>query len=181
MPDFHCCGESERTEGFGSAGSGDMLGAEARLDGFGRRAYSCLPMLAARQEKGIVFYDGVCGLCDRWVRFVLKRDKHRTLRFAPLQGETARARKDLPAELRTVVFILRPGAPDEQSYTRSEAALRLLDHLGGFWRMVSWLRLIPRPIRDAGYDAIARRRYQWFGKFESCRVPPPEWRGQFLP
>lgn len=138
-------------------------------------------MFKARQDHGIVFYDGVCGLCDRWVRFVLKRDKHRTLRFAPLQGATARARTDLPAELRTMVLILRPGTSDEQIFTRSEAALRLLNHLGCFWRLVSWLRIIPRPIRDAGYDLIARRRYRWFGKFEACRVPPPEWREQFLP
>lgn len=138
-------------------------------------------MLDARQDQGIVFYDGVCGLCDRWVRFFLKRDKQRTLRFAPLQGETAKARNDLPAELRTVVFILRPGAADEQIFTRSEAALRLLDHVGGFWRIVSWLRIVPRPIRDWVYDAIAQRRYRWFGKFESCPLPPPEWRDRFLP
>ena len=139
-------------------------------------------MFKARHDNGIVFYDGVCGLCDRWVRFVVKRDRHRTLRFAPLQGETAKTRTDLPAELRTVVFVLlRPGATDEQIFTRSEAALRLLDHVGGFWRLVSWLRLVPRPLRDAVYDVIARRRYQWFGKFEACRVPPPEWRERFLP
>lgn len=138
-------------------------------------------MLAARQDNGIVFYDGVCGLCDRWVRFVLKRDKQRTLRFAPLQGKTAQARKDLPAELRTVVFVLRRGASGEQIFTRSEAALRLLDHLGGCWRIVSWLRLIPRPIRDAVYDAIARHRYQWFGQFDTCPLPSPEWRDRFLP
>jgi predicted DCC family thiol-disulfide oxidoreductase YuxK len=138
-------------------------------------------MLDARQENGIVFYDGVCGLCDRWVRFVLKRDKQRTLRFAPLQGETAQARKDLPAELRTVVFIVQAGTAAEQIFTRSEAALRLLDHVGGFWRIMSWLRVIPRPIRDGVYDAIAQRRYRWFGKFEACRVPPPEWRERFLP
>lgn len=138
-------------------------------------------MLEARQDHGIVFYDGVCGLCDRWVRFVLKRDKLRTLRFAPLQGEAARARKDLPAELRTVVFILQPGPASEQIFTRSEAALRLLDHVGGFWRIVSWLRVIPRPIRDGVYDVIAQRRYRWFGKFESCPLPPAEWRERFLP
>lgn len=138
-------------------------------------------MFAARQENGIVFYDGVCGLCDRWVRFVLMRDKHRTLRFAPLQGETARARKNLPAELWTVVLVLKPDASDEQIFTRSEAALRLLDHVGGFWRMVSWLRIIPRGIRDGFYDFIARRRYRWFGKFESCPLPPAEWRDRFLP
>jgi len=138
-------------------------------------------MLAARQDNGIVFYDGVCGLCDRWVRFIVKRDKQRTLRFAPLQGETAKARKDLPTELRTVIFIIRPETPQEQTFTRSEASLRLLDHIGGCWRIVSWLRLIPRPIRDWVYDGIAQRRYRWFGKFESCPVPPVEWRERFLP
>jgi len=138
-------------------------------------------MLKARTEPGVVFYDGVCGLCDRWVRFVLKRDKHRTLRFAPLQGETAKARTDLPVELRTVVFILQPGAVDEQIFTHSEAALRLLDHVGGFWRIVSWLRIIPRPIRDLVYDAIACRRYRWFGKFDACQLPAAEWRERFLP
>jgi predicted DCC family thiol-disulfide oxidoreductase YuxK len=138
-------------------------------------------MFKARHDNGIVFYDGVCGLCDRWVRFVVKRDKQRTLRFAPLQGESAKARADLPAELRTIVFVVGAGTPGEQTFTRSEAALRLLDHIGGFWRLVSWLRIIPRPIRDAVYDAIASRRYRWFGRFESCRVPPPEWRERFLP
>jgi len=138
-------------------------------------------MFAGRQQNGIVFYDGVCGLCDRSVRFLLQRDRRATLRFAPLQGETARARPDLPAERRSVVFILRPNTPEEQIYFRSEAALRLLDHVGGGWRIVSWLRLIPRPIRDAVYDFIASRRYRWFGKFDACRIPPPEWRIRFLP
>lgn len=138
-------------------------------------------MFAGRQQNGIVFYDGVCGLCDRSVRFLLQRDRRATLRFAPLQGDTACARSDLPAELRSVVFILRPNTPEEQIYFRSDAALRLLDHVGGGWRIVSWLRLIPRPIRDAVYDFIASRRYRWFGKFDACRIPPPEWRARFLP
>ena len=138
-------------------------------------------MFAARQDQGIVFYDGVCGLCDRWVRFILKRDKHRTLRFAPLQGEAAKTRKDLPAELRTVVLVVRPGTVNEQIFMRSDAALRLLDHVGGFWRILSWLRIVPRPIRDWVYDFIAQRRYRWFGKFESCPLPPPEWQDRFLP
>src|SRR6478736_2151783 len=176
MPDFHCCGESERSVGFDSAWSGDMLGGEAILDGGSRREYSHGQMLAARQENGIVFYDGVCGLCDRWVRFVVKRDQQRTLRFAPLQGETAKAHNDLPSELRTIIFVVRAGTSGKQTFTRSEAALRLLDHLGGFWRIVSWLRIIPRPIRDAVYDMIAKRRYRWFGKFEVCPLPPAEWR-----
>lgn len=138
-------------------------------------------MLEGRPENGIVFYDGVCGLCDRAVRFLLARDKKRTLKFAPLQGETARQRNDLPEELRSVIFVAQAGTALEQIYFRSEAALRLLDHVGGFWRLVSWLRIIPRPARDWVYDAIARRRYRWFGKFDTCRVPAPEVRDRFLP
>lgn len=138
-------------------------------------------MLEARQDQGIVFYDGVCGLCHRWVGFILKRDKAQMLQFAPLQGATAKARKDFPAELRTVVFVLQLRGAGEQVYTHSEAALRLLDHVGGFWRIVSWLRIIPRPMRDWVYQLIAARRYRWFGKFESCPLPPAEWRDRFLP
>lgn len=138
-------------------------------------------MLAPRYEPGIVFYDGVCGLCDRWVRFLVKRDKHGSLRFAPLQGETAKTRTDLPAEMRTVIVIMSPNASNERTYLRSEAALRLLDHIGGFWRIVSWLRVIPRPIRDRVYDAIAQRRYRWFGKSDSCYLPPAASQDRFLP
>lgn len=138
-------------------------------------------MLEGRQQNGIVFYDGVCGLCDRSVRFLLLRDRRATLRFAPLQGDTARRRTDLPSELRSVIFVAHSGTAQEQIYSRSEAALRLLDHVGGVWRIVSWLRLIPRPIRDVVYEFIANRRYRWFGKFDACRVPPPEWRARFLP
>lgn len=138
-------------------------------------------MFAGRQQNGIVFYDGLCGLCDRWVRFVLARDKHQTLKFAPLQGDTARQRNDLPTELHSVVFVIQPGTPQEQIFYRSTATLLLLDHVGGFWRMVSWLRIIPRPLRDWVYAAIARRRYQWSERFATCRVPPPELRDRFLP
>ncbi len=138
-------------------------------------------MFEGRQQNGIVFYDGVCGLCDRSVHFLLAQDKRQTLRFAPLQGATARQRTDLPETLRSVVFVTQPGTAQERSYFRSDAALRLLDHVGGFWRIVSWLRVIPRAWRDWGYDVIARRRYQWFGKFDTCRVPSPELRQRFLP
>ena len=129
----------------------------------------------------IVFYDGVCGLCDRTVQFVLKRDQARRIFFAPLQGETAKQRPDLPADLRSIVFITNFGTAQERVYFRSDAVLRILDLLSGIWRVVSWLRIIPRSLRDAIYDAVARRRYRWFGKFDNCRVPTPETRARFLP
>lgn len=133
------------------------------------------------ESANIVFYDGVCGLCDRTVQFVLKRDRKRRIFFAPLQGETAKRRADLPADLRSIVFVTNFGTAQERVYFRSYAVLRILDQLGGFWRAVSWLRIIPRPLRDAIYDTVAQRRYQWFGKFDTCRVPSPDVRARFLP
>lgn len=133
------------------------------------------------EHSNIVFYDGVCGLCDRTVRFILKRDTGQRLKFAPLQGETAKRRADLPSDLKSIVFVKDHGTSQEKIYFRSEAALQILSQLRGFWRVVSWLRIIPRPLRDAIYNAIAARRYRWFGKFDACRVPSPEIRARFLP
>lgn len=137
--------------------------------------------LRASESANIVFYDGVCGLCDWTVQFVLKRDQARKIFFAPLQGETARQRADLPDDLKSIVFITNCGTAQEKIYFRSDAVLRILNQIGGFWRVVSWLRIIPRLLRDATYNAIAQRRYRWFGKFDECRVPPPEIRARFLP
>jgi predicted DCC family thiol-disulfide oxidoreductase YuxK len=136
---------------------------------------------ARRNETGLVFFDGVCGLCDRTVQFLLDEDAGRTLQFAPLQGDTARQRPDLPSDLRSLIFIANRGTANERIYFRSEAVLRVFDHIGGFWRVASWLRLIPRPWRDGVYDAVAQRRYRWFGKMDACRLPPPELRPRFLP
>lgn len=136
---------------------------------------------ARTKTSGLVLYDGVCGMCDRTVQFLLEEDGSQTLKFAALQGETAKARADLPADLKSVVFVANHNTPQEKTFFRSEAILQTLDQIGGFWRVVSWLRIIPRPIRDAAYGAIAQRRYQWFGKFDTCRVPIPESRARFLP
>jgi len=130
---------------------------------------------------GIVFYDGVCGLCDRTVQFLLKRDTAQSFKFAALQGETAKQRNDLPNDLTSVAFVAKSGTAQEQIYFRSDAVLQMLDQIGGFWSIVSWLRIIPRPVRDAIYDMIAKRRYQWFGKFDACRIPSPELHARFLP
>lgn len=127
----------------------------------------------------VIYYDGLCGLCDRFVQFVLPRDRRQRYRFAPLQGETARTRfpdgAD-PAESTTVIF------DDEGTLrVRSDAALAILTGLGGIWRGAAVLRLLPRPLRDAGYDWVARHRRRWFGRRDACRIPSPEERDRFLP
>lgn len=134
----------------------------------------------------LLLYDGVCGLCDKFVRSLLRADRNKALRFAPLQGPTAAPilrRRGLSGDpLRTVVLVLGAGAPDERIFLRSDAALRAYGLLGG-WRKAAavLLALPPRALRDAAYDVIARRRTRWFGKFDACPIPPPEWRERFLP
>jgi len=127
----------------------------------------------------LIYYDGLCGLCDRFVRFVLVRDRRGRYRFAPLQGETARARlPNLPdSEALTTVILEQEG----RFRIRSDAALAILAGLGGAWRAATLLRVIPRPLRDAVYDWIARHRFRWFGRREECRVPGPPERERFLP
>ena len=127
----------------------------------------------------LIYFDGLCGLCDRFVGFVLPRDHKKQYHFAPLQGTTARNRlpeSPDPAALSTVV--LEDGG---RFRVRSDAALAVLAGLGGLWRLAALLRVIPRPIRDGVYDWIARHRFRWFGRREECRVPEPDERERFLP
>ena len=98
-----------------------------------------------------------------------------------MQGETAKQRTDLPRDMKSVAFVANHGTAQEEIFFRSDAVLRMLDQIGGFWRVVSWLRIIPRPIRDSIYDVIAQRRHRWFGRLDTCRIPSPELRSRFLP
>ncbi len=136
---------------------------------------------ARAKTSGLVLYDGVCGMCDHTVQFLLDEDAAQTLKFAALQGETATRRADVPADLKSVAFVLNHGTAQEKIYFRSDAVLQMLDQIGGFWRVVSWLRVIPHSFRDMVYDAIAQRRYRWFGKLDMCRISSPELRARFLP
>lgn len=135
-------------------------------------------------EPPIVFFDGVCNLCNRSVSWLLWLDaKHRRLRFAPLQGETAEQlfahTGPLPADERSWSMLLWD---HKGLHQRSDAALRVLWHLGGCCRVLSYVRfVVPRFLRDALYKCIARFRYSWFGKRDTCRLPTPEERAQFLP
>ena len=129
--------------------------------------------------QSIIYFDGLCNLCDGLVRFVVKHDRRRRFRFAPLQGETARTRlagRFDEAELRTLVL-----EEPKRFLIRSEAAIAILAGLGRFWRVAVILRLIPRRLRDALYDYVARKRFDWYGRREACRIPTPDERELFLP
>jgi predicted DCC family thiol-disulfide oxidoreductase YuxK len=133
----------------------------------------------------IVFYDGVCGLCNRLVQFLLKHDKAGRLRFASLQSEFAekvlRRHSIDPKDLDTLHLVENYEAPDERVLQRSDAILRAGRELGGFWTACSALgRIVPRGLRDVVYRLVARNRYRMFGKYETCLLPDPDQRGRFL-
>ena len=132
----------------------------------------------------IILYDGVCGLCDRVVRWVLDHDPEGRFLFAPLQGETAAAlrerRKDVPAMPETVILVTRsPGS--ERVLLRSRAAFEILRVVGGCWSWLAMLSVLPVPVTDWLYGLIARSRYQIFGRLDACRIPSPFEAPRFLP
>jgi len=130
-----------------------------------------------KEENVILFFDGVCNLCNGFVDFSLKNSDDPNLKFASLQGETAQ--KLLPDEivndLDTVCLYV-----DGKTYTRSEAVAKLAVHLKFPWRFLNWIKVFPRPVRDWGYKFVAKNRYNLFGKKETCRLPTPEERGRLL-
>lgn len=133
----------------------------------------------------LVLYDGHCALCNGLIRLLVRVDRSRQLRFAPLQGTTARKIPDLPEVDETapesILFVKNPDSAEPDVRERSDAVLDIFRELGGPWRLLDVFRMVPRGARDAVYRWIARNRYRWFGRYESCPMPPPEARNQFLP
>jgi predicted DCC family thiol-disulfide oxidoreductase YuxK len=132
----------------------------------------------------IVFYDGVCGLCNHLVQFLLKRDTHDRFRFASLQSEFANGlltRHGVdPHDLDTVYVVKSYGQSSETLLARSDAILYMLKQLGGIWKLAAAGRVLPKVLRDAVYKIVARNRYRVFGKHESCMLPEPKHRAKFL-
>jgi predicted DCC family thiol-disulfide oxidoreductase YuxK len=133
----------------------------------------------------IVLYDGFCGLCNRLVRFVLNHDREGVFHFASLQSGLAASilasHGASPTALDTVYIVLNHTQPEESLRARSDAVVFLLQRLGGIWRIAACvLGLIPRPLRDRAYGAIARNRYRIFGRYDTCPLPNEGTRSRFL-
>jgi predicted DCC family thiol-disulfide oxidoreductase YuxK len=135
--------------------------------------------MAMETAHPIVLFDGVCNLCNGAVQLILRHDPAGRFRFASLQspaGEALQTRLGIdPEALDSIVLI-----EGERWYRESDAALRIASQMSGAWRALGVLRAIPRPLRDPVYRWIARNRYRWFGKQETCWLPTPELRGRFL-
>jgi predicted DCC family thiol-disulfide oxidoreductase YuxK len=133
----------------------------------------------------ILLYDGVCGLCNRLVQFILRRDRNAVFRFASLQSGVAApilARHEAsPSDLDTVNVVVNYELPNEYLLSRSDAVAFALKQLGGLWPLAAFfMRLIPKFLRDAAYNILARNRYRIFGRLEVCPLPRDEDRGRFL-
>jgi predicted DCC family thiol-disulfide oxidoreductase YuxK len=131
----------------------------------------------------VLLYDGVCGVCNRSVRAILRFDPTGSLRFAALESVFAKAiiaRHPEIGGVDSVVFVDDPGQPSERVAVRSGAVLRVVDYLGGPWRILNVTRVIPAPLRDWLYDRFARVRYRVSGKYDSCPLPAPQVRARFI-
>jgi predicted DCC family thiol-disulfide oxidoreductase YuxK len=132
----------------------------------------------------IILYDGVCGLCNRLVGFVLKRDRRGLFCFAPLQSGFAReilpSREGSPVDLDTLVVIAYYQKQSEIRLSRSDAVLFVLEELGGLWRYTRILSLAPTFLLDVGYRWVAKTRYRFFGKYDSCSLPDRQYRSRFI-
>ncbi len=132
-----------------------------------------------KPEHPIIFFDGVCGLCNSFVDIIFRADKKGIFRFSPLQGGTAKKYiSELPkAEGEwSIVYV-----DQDKIYEQSDATLKILERLGGFWGILSIFSFLPRGFRNFIYRQVAVNRYKIFGKRETCRVPTEEEKERFLP
>lgn len=127
----------------------------------------------------VIVFDGVCALCSRWVRFLLRFDHAGRYRFAAMQGAHGRqllAGHGLDPD-DPLSFLL---VEDGKAYTDTDAIVRVIGGLGGAWKLARLALLLPRRLRDPAYRMLARNRYRWFGQHDACYLPTPEQRARFL-
>ncbi|MCZ8069261.1 MAG: thiol-disulfide oxidoreductase DCC family protein [Bacteroidota bacterium] len=129
--------------------------------------------------KPIIFFDGVCNLCNQSVLFVIRRDKKAKFNFAPLQSGYAQHHLNIldstAKELNSIV-LLKNG----RVYKRSRAVLEIALGLAAPWPLLFAFVVIPAPLRDLVYDWVARHRYKWFGKKDECMIPTPQLKSRFI-
>lgn len=132
----------------------------------------------------VVLYDGVCGLCNHLVQFLLKRDHRDRFRFASLQSEVGsqllRRHGTDAVDLDTVYVVVDYGKRGERLLSRSDAIIHLLQRLGGIWAVVAAGKILPRSFRDSFYKFVATNRYRVFGKYDVCHMPEERFKHKFL-
>jgi predicted DCC family thiol-disulfide oxidoreductase YuxK len=146
------------------------------------------PMPQQRDAGAVIVFDGVCVLCNGWMRFLLRHDRKQRYRFAPMQGDAGRRLltengldPDDPLSFLLVEYDVQNGnAAMPRVSTDSDAVRRVLMGLGGIWRLAAVAAVLPRAVRDPLYRLVARNRYRWFGRHDACQLPDPEQAWRFL-
>tara|TARA_Y100001970_G_scaffold264602_1_gene351376 strand:+ start:10869 stop:11270 length:402 start_codon:yes stop_codon:yes gene_type:complete len=127
----------------------------------------------------IILFDGHCNLCNSWVRYIVKRDHSKKIKFASLQSTSAKKilgkNKVFYNNLESIVLV-----EDGKYYFKSTAAIKIISLLDSWERHLKFLILIPAPIRDFFYSLVAKYRYKWFGKSEVCMIPSSDIEERFL-
>lgn len=127
----------------------------------------------------IILFDGVCNLCNGAVTYIIKRDKKNVFKFAALQSEIGAqllAKFNIDTEKVDSIILI----DGEKQYVKSSAALHIAKHLSGAYPLLFGFMVVPRSIRNWVYDYVAKNRYKWFGKKESCMIPTVELKSKFL-
>lgn len=135
--------------------------------------------MEVNQNKSIILFDGVCNLCNASVIFIIKRDKKNIFRFATLQSDFGRdlcKRFSFDSVKNESVLLYQ----NDKLYTHSTAALKISKKLSGLWPILYMFIIVPKFIRDFAYNLVARNRYKWFGKRDSCMIPTTELKHKFI-
>lgn len=126
----------------------------------------------------VILFDGYCGLCNKSVDWLLRKDSEQNLKFAAIQGEFA---KRIPS---SVLNVSNPNSllvyVDGEVYQKSEAVILIIKKLPFPWKLLQIFFIVPTSVSDSVYDLISKNRYRWFGKSDVCRMPTPEEKTQFL-
>jgi len=132
------------------------------------------------KDKKIILFDGICNLCDSTVKYVIKKDVNDTFRFVAIQSELGQKIIDYikvdTSHTDSIILYI----PGKAYYIKADAAFKIAKDLEGLISLTSYLSILPNFIKNFGYDFIARNRYKWYGKKESCMIPNLELKSKFL-
>jgi len=132
------------------------------------------------KDKKIILFDGVCNLCNGAVQFIIKNDKKDIFRFVALQSELGKEICQYIGVDQTRIDSIILYHPGVAYYYKSSAAIEIAEDLGGIYSLISIFKIFPEKLRNYIYDYIAKNRYKWYGKKESCMIPTPKLRKKFL-
>lgn len=132
------------------------------------------------KDKKIILFDGVCNLCDATVQYVIKKDVNDVFRFVAIQSELGQKIIDYikvdTSQTDSIILYI----PGMAYFVKADAAFNIAKDLGGLISFTSYLSILPNFIKNFGYDFVAKNRYKWYGKKDSCMIPTPELKSKFL-